>query len=191
MRAQYRLATPLLATLVFVACRDDAPTAVRSPGSGAAARAAAPHAAARHAPGSVVLPPVGGFVSTLLARGSFSDPIDLTVRLKGDHGTNVVHVNDMGDMVMSRITIPANRSLPWHSHPGPAFVTVTSGTLTLVDGETCEARPYGAGASFVDAGQGHVHTAYNGGSTEVVLHVTYVGVPAGTAPLIPTANPGC
>ena len=192
MRDRDLLATALLGTLAIVACRDDALTATRSAEPTAAAvAAAARHAAGRPAPGSVTLPPVGGFVSTLLARGSFGDQINLKLRLKGDRGTDVVHVNDMGDMVMSRITIQPNNSLPWHSHPGPAFVTVTAGTLTVVDGDTCEARTYGVGASFIDPGQGHVHIAFNGGSTEMVLHVTYVGVPAGTSPLLPTTNPGC
>ncbi|MFL5617330.1 MAG: cupin domain-containing protein [Gemmatimonadaceae bacterium] len=134
---------------------------------------------------------MGGFVSTLLARGSFVDQINLKLRLDRDPGTDVVQVNDMGDMVMSRVTIEPNHSLPWHSHPGPAFVTVTAGTLTVLDGDTCEARTYGVGASFIDPGQGHVHVGFNAGGTEMVLYVTYVGVPAGTSPLIPTANPGC
>ena len=193
MRDRYLLATAtLVGTLAIVACRKDAPTATRSAEPTAAAGAAAArHAARRPAPGSVTLPPVGGFVSTLLARGSFGDQINLMLRLEGDRGTDVVHVNDMGDMVMSRITIQPNNSLPWHTHPGPAFVTVTAGTLTVMDGDTCEARMYGVGASFIDPGQGHVHVGYNGGSTEMVLYVTYVGVPAGTSPLIPTTNPGC
>jgi hypothetical protein len=188
MRDRCLIATALLGSLSLVACRNDAPTA---PALSTTARAAgAPHATARPAPGSVTLPPVGAFVSTLLARGSFSDDIVLTLRLKGDYGTNVAHVNDMLDMVMARITIPSNSSLPWHTHPGPAFVTVTAGTLTFVDGETCTLRTYGVGQSFVDVGQGHVHTAYSG-STETALYVTYVGVPPGTSPLLPTTNPGC
>ena len=188
MRDRFLIATALLGTLSLVACRDDAPTATSSPTPNTA-RAAALYAG-RPAPGSLTLPPVGAFVSTPLARGSFSDDIVLTLRLKGDYGTKVAHVNDMLDMVMARITIPSNSSLPWHTHPGPAFVTVTAGTLTFVDGETCTLRTYGVGQSFVDVGQGHVHTAYSG-SAETVLYVTYVGVPPGTSPLLPTTNPGC
>jgi quercetin dioxygenase-like cupin family protein len=192
MRDRYLFATALLGTLAIVGCRDDALTATRSAEpTGAARAAAARHAAGRPAPGSVTVPPVGGFVSTLLARGTFVDQINLMLRLEGDRGTEVVHVNDMDDMVMSRITIQPNNSLPWHTHPGPAFVTVTAGTLTVVDGDTCEARTFGVGTSFIDPGQGHVHVGFNGGSTEMVLYVTYVGVPAGASPLIPTTNPGC
>jgi quercetin dioxygenase-like cupin family protein len=188
MRSPLLIAVPILAAVAAVACRDAAPTATQAARPSAAASR---HEAARPAHGTVTVPPVGGFVSTLLARGSFGDPISLMLRLEGDHGTDVVHVNHMGDMVMSRITIEPNHSLPWHSHPGPAFVTVTAGTLTVLDGDTCHARTYGVGASFIDPGQGHVHVGFNAGSTEMVLYVTYVGVPAGASPLIPTANPGC
>ncbi len=188
MRSPILVVVPILAAVAASACRNDAPTATRSLEPRAAA---ARHSAVRLAAGSVTVPPVGGFASTLLARGSFSDPINLKLRLEGDRGTDVVHVNEMGDMVMSRITIQPNSSLPWHSHPGPAFVTVTAGTLTVLDGDTCEARTYGVGASFVDPGQGHVHVGFNAGSAEMVLYVTYVGVPAGASPLIPTTNPGC
>jgi quercetin dioxygenase-like cupin family protein len=189
MRSRLLVVVPILAAVAASACRNDAPTATRSlePPAAAAAR----HATVRLPAGSVTVPPVGGFVSSLLARGTFVDPINLKLRLPGDRGTDVAHVNDMGDMVMSRITIQPNSSLPWHSHPGPAFVTVAAGTLTVLDGDTCEARTYGVGASFIDPGQGHVHVGFNAGSTEMVLYVTYVGVPTGASPLIPTANPGC
>ena len=138
MRSRLLLVVPILA-VAAAACRKDAPTATRSSEMRATP---ARSAATRLALGSVTIPPVGGFVSTLLARGSFSDPIDLKLKLAGYHGTNVVHVNEMKDMVMSRITIEPNRSLPWHSHPGPAFVTVTAGKITLMDGDSCEARTY-------------------------------------------------
>ena len=188
MRSPLLVVVPILTALAAAACSKDAPTAAR-PTALRATAARLP--AARLAAGSVTVPPVGGFVSTLLARGTFVDQIDLKLRLEGDPRTEVAHVTDMADMVMSRITIQPNSSLPWHSHPGPAFVTVTAGTLTVLDGDTCEARTYGVGASFVDPGQGHVHVGFNAGSTEMVLYVTYVGVPAGASPLIPRTNPGC
>lgn len=189
MRSRQFVVLPIL-VVATAACRNDAPTATRSLQPGATA-VSARRSATRLAAGSVTVPPVGGFVSTLLARGTFVDPINLQLRLEGHPRTEVAHVNDIGDMVMSRITIQPNYSLPWHSHPGPAFVTVTAGTLTVLEGDSCEARTYGVGDSFVDPGQGHVHVGFNAGSVDMVLHVTYVGVPKGASPLIPTANPGC
>jgi quercetin dioxygenase-like cupin family protein len=189
MRSLILVVLPILA-MAATACRNDAPTATRSFQPGATP-AADRRAATRLPAGSVTVPPVGGFTSTLLARGTFVDPINLKLRLEGDPRTEAAHVNDIGDMVMSRITIQPNYSLPWHSHPGPAFVTVTAGTLTVLDGDTCQARTYGVGDSFVDPGQGHVHVGFNAGNVDMVLHVTYVGVPKGVSPLIPTTNPGC
>jgi quercetin dioxygenase-like cupin family protein len=189
MRRSLLLSLPILA-LAAAACRNDAPTATRTLQPRSAA-ASARLAASRLAAGSVTIPSQVGFVSTPLARGTFVDPVNLQLRLEGDPRTEVSHVNDIGDMVMSRITVQPNFSLPWHSHPGPAFVTVTAGQLTVLDGDTCEARTFGAGDSFIDPGQGHVHVAFNVGNVDMVLYVTYVGVPKGASPLIPTTNPGC
>ena len=92
---------------------------------------------------------------------------------------------------MARITIVPGGALPWHTHPGPAMVTVAAGQLTVVDSHECAVRRYSAGASFMDTGQGHVHTAFNAGDVDMVLYVTYLDVPAGQSPLVPTQGPSC
>jgi hypothetical protein len=49
-------------------------------------------------------------------------------------------------------------ALPWHTHPGPAIVTVVRGSLGFqreVEGE-CVTTWYTAGTGFVDSGR-HVH----------------------------------
>jgi quercetin dioxygenase-like cupin family protein len=106
-----------------------------------------------------------------------------------------VHVDDPTQMVMAKITFAAGAALPWHTHPGPALVTVTSGELTVVDGDDCSVRSYSAGASagasFMDPGQGHVHVALNTTTAETVLYVTYLDVPVGQSPLVPAPAPGC
>ena len=140
---------------------------------------------------SIAIPAPNGFVSTGLSRGSFPDAIDIDFRIKGHHGMTVVHVDDPTQMVMARITVAPGGALPWHTHPGPALVTLAAGELTIVDSEACQVHHYGAGSSFIDAGQGHVHTAFNAGSVETLIYVTYLDVPVGQAPLVPVANPGC
>ena len=149
------------------------------------------HAAKGSLPSGVVIPAPGGFASVGLARGALVDGIDVMFRLKEDRETLVRQVSAPSDVIMSKITIQAGGSLPWHSHPGPVIVTVASGSLTLVDGDTCQPTTYVAGQTFADAGQGHVHVAYNSGAGEMVLYATYFGVPAGQSPLVPTVNPGC
>lgn len=53
-------------------------------------------------------------------------------------------------------------STGWHTHPGPSFVIVTQGSVTVYDGEdpTCTPRVYTANTpdnAFIDPGGGHVH----------------------------------
>lgn len=174
---------PALALLAALACRDAAAT---SP-TGSEMR----HDARTSASADLVIPAPGGFTSTVLARGSFPDAIDAMFKIKEHGGTTVVHVDDPTQMVMAKITIAPGGALPWHTHPGPALVTVAAGEITIVDGEGCAAHPYPAGSSFMDAGQGHVHSAFNAGATEITVYVTYLDVPVGASPLVPVANPGC
>ena len=188
MRIARLLTVPLLAAAA-VSCRDAAATAPTAPAASRAPTAA--RSATRTSADPIVIPAPNGFVSTVLARGSFVDAIDATFRIKRERATHVVHVDDPTQMVMARITIAPGGALPWHTHPGPAMVTVAAGALTVVDGEGCEARTYTAGTAFMDAGQGHVHTAFNGGSVEMALYVTYLDVPVGQSPLIVASNPGC
>lgn len=181
-----QLATIALLATAAASCRDADATA---PAQSARSRPAA--FAVRSEPLNIVIPAPNGFASTVLARGSFSDAIDATFRIKEDRATQVVHVDDPTQMVMAKITFAAGAALPWHTHPGPALVTVTSGELTVVDGDDCSVRRYPAGASFMDPGQGHVHVGLNTTSAETVLYVTYLDVPVGQSPLVVAPAPGC
>ena len=186
-----RLATTTLLAIVAVSCRDAAATAPALSASSPSARSHPVGFARPSEPLNITIPAPNGFVSTVLARGSFVDAIDATFRIKEEHATEVVHVDDPTQMVMAKVTIAAGGSLPWHTHPGPALVTVTAGELTLVDGDACGVRRYPAGTSFMDPGQGHVHVGLNTASAEMVLYVTYLDVPVGQSPLIVAPAPGC
>src|SRR5262249_60280849 len=56
------------------------------------------------------------------------------------------------DTVVLTTTIAPGGSTGWHSHPGPAFIVVTSGTLTVYDGTdpACTPHQYGQGSGFFD-----------------------------------------
>ncbi len=130
---------------------------------------------------------------TILARGPFPDPVNLKVRatVAGERG--VVKVEGAADTIVQQVTVQPNGFTGWHSHPGPAIVVVAQGTFTYYDGEdpTCTGYSYGPGETFVDLGQGHVHSARNEGTEVVQLYVTYFDVPASVAsPFIPADNPG-
>jgi quercetin dioxygenase-like cupin family protein len=71
------------------------------------------------------------------------------------------------EVVMPQFSINPGSSNEWHVHPGPGFIVVTSGTLTLyqetADGG-CTRSTYGANQGFVEA-PGRVHVARNEGGT--------------------------
>ena len=72
-----------------------------------------------------------------------------------------IFAKDPTDTVVTTTTIAPSGSTGWHSHPGPAFIVVTQGTLTVYDGDdpACAPHTYTQGSGFLDAGLGHVHIA--------------------------------
>ena len=96
------------------------------------------------------------------------------------------------DVVVLTTTINPGGSTGWHSHPGPAFIVVIRGTLTVYDGNdpACTPHRYGPGTGFLDPGFGHVHIARNEGTTPVTVVQTYLNVPPGGSPRIDEPAPG-
>jgi quercetin dioxygenase-like cupin family protein len=187
MRASRIVPLSLAALTIVFACRDrdtTSPAAATRPG-------AMRHAQHEGGTASVDIPAPHGFTSQVLVRGAFVEELDAQFKLNVHQATTVVHVKEPSEMVMAKVTIVPGGALPWHTHPGPALVTLASGELTLVDSNACEVRTYAAGASFMDPGQGHVHVAFNRGTTDMVLYVTYLAVPKGQSPLVPVESPGC
>lgn len=74
-------------------------------------------------------------------------------------------------------------STGWHTHPGPSFVIVTQGSVTVYDGDdpTCTPHVYTANTAqnaFIDPGDGHVHIIRDE-SGEVAKAIAVQLVPAG------------
>ena len=134
-------------------------------------------------------PPIAA--EPLTARSVFPDEVDMKFKLKHPGGgTMVVNVDDPSRTVDVKYTVQPGAQFPWHSHYGPVIVNIVSGSLTYVPAGTCEERTYSAGESFVDAGHGHVHTAFNPGSAPTVFIATFFEAPE-TGPLLIPADPGC
>jgi quercetin dioxygenase-like cupin family protein len=122
-------------------------------------------------------------VEPLTVRSPFTDDLDLKFKLQVDgHATNVINFADPGLTQVVRFTVQPGAMFPWHSHEGSVVVNVTSGELVYVMAADCMERSYGPGEAFFDPGHGHVHTAFNPGSTPTVLVATFYGLSA-TAPL--------
>lgn len=131
---------------------------------------------------ALATPALGGFLSTLLARGTFTTPVDANVdgvKLR-THGSI--------DHAVSKITLPPGSSSGWHRHPGVVLVTVQTGTLTRYSSD-CSQDTFTAGQSFWEAGLQPL-VVRNETHTEVINYVTFI-VPTGAALRIDTPNPGC
>ena len=136
--------------------------------------------------------PVPIAVEQLGPRAVFTDDVAMQIRNKLDgQSTDVINVSDPSRIVTAKITVQPGAQFPWHTHPGPVFVTVAEGELTYVAAHDCVERPYPAGTAFVDPGRGHVHTAFNsaGGDTVTVTYVTFFEVPASGPLTIPVDAP--
>src|SRR5918995_1513147 len=105
-------------------------------------------------------PPIAS--ELLSGRAVFTDDVDLKLKIKLDgKKTTVVHARDPSRTLVARFTVQPGAQFPWHSHAGPVIVNVTQGELVYVGADDCTERSYPEGTAFVDAGHGHVHTAFN------------------------------
>jgi quercetin dioxygenase-like cupin family protein len=123
--------------------------------------------------------PGSGVLSNVVSRSTVG-PFHVKSKDKPD-GSFDVHLHSKGDsdVVTQTVTFAPGGHSGWHNHPGPAIVSVKSGTLTFyeADDPTCTPLVFPAGTGFVEAG-GHVHIARNEGGENLTLNVTYI-VPVG------------
>jgi quercetin dioxygenase-like cupin family protein len=104
----------------------------------------------------------GDPIVTPLAAALVPGPIDIDRR----HPSNVVTV---------RIDFRAGDTTGWHSHPGPVFVQVVSGAVTLRHAAhgRCLSQVVRAGHGFFET-PGAVHVAENPRPAPAVLYATFV-----------------
>ena len=128
--------------------------------------------------------PGAGVTSTVLAGPMALDEIDI-VKQTESHGIILKTRGEWESRVVHFTVVPGGH-FGWHSHPGPVFVTITAGTLTLVhaDGTSVD---YPAGTGFVESGR-HVHTAGNAGDVDVQI-VAFFLAPKGAAIRIDEPDP--
>jgi quercetin dioxygenase-like cupin family protein len=126
----------------------------------------------------------------LTGRALFTDDVDAKFKIKRPReGTTVVNTGDASRTLVARFTVQPGARFPWHTHPGPVVVNITQGELVYVPADDCSRRAYPAGTAFVDPGHGHVHSAFNRGSTPTVFVATFYEAPAEGALLIPADTP--
>ena len=97
------------------------------------------------------------------------------------------------DVATQVVTFQPGGFSGWHTHPGPVFFTVQTGTLTVYEGNdpTCTPHIFTAGTGAVEAATGdHIHMVRNETGAVAQAVVTYM-VPVGANPLrTDLPNPG-
>jgi quercetin dioxygenase-like cupin family protein len=169
----------LTATLVLLAaCSEQTPPTAVVAGSDAAARAAS-------------------LSATDLIALQATDPFTIRAPLDPYRIHQLpdfmIHSSVGADLVIQRLVLPPG-SVPWHTHPGPSFVIVEQGNITLsqfTPKTGCIQSPVlGPGQTFYRAGN-EIHRLTVVGAGEAVLYVARFNIPVGGAITIPADDPGC
>ena len=94
-----------------------------------------------------------------------------------------VEATRMIDVVTVLFTVQPGGHGGWHTHPGPALFTVSSGTLTMYDADdpSCAPQPFPAGTGSIEADTiAHSHLLRNETASVAETVVTFL-VPVGSA----------
>jgi hypothetical protein len=170
-RLVFKRFAPLGLAALFAACGDS--------GDAATSPAMTPHFTAS-----------SGSSSTLLGRATFSQGENFKVkRISGDWHVEVKAHREL-DVAVQQIVFQPGGQSGWHSHPGPVFIQVVSGTMTFYESDdpTCTPVVRGVGQGFLDVGE-HAHIARNETGSPATNIVTYLA-PPGVALRIDQPNPG-
>lgn len=186
MRTPHTIGIVLLAAVASWACDDRAATAVQPDDTlsyPVPTLAVVP--AHVHEPGGVTLEP--------FARGAFPHPIDAQFKFKYASATQVVKLKDASDVIAARLTIAEGGSVGWHRHPGSAIGVVQSGTFGVIEETDCVPRLYHAGDVVFHRGQNILDVGFNAGEGDVVVYLTFLGVPGGQPPTmgVPSGEAPC
>jgi quercetin dioxygenase-like cupin family protein len=137
--------------------------------------------------GTVLATPPTAVKPTVFGIGNFG-----SIATNGRVGAWSADINIKGasDLHVLQNTIAPGGSFGWHSHPGPSFVIVKSGTASVYMGadRTCRPHTIRAGSGFVDRGL-QVHIVRNEGTVNLVTVVVSF-VPKGALRRIDEADPG-
>lgn len=119
--------------------------------------------------------PPAGQATELLARGTTLDAMVLQAQgtlpnrkarpWRGTYKTS-------WDVTTLRITLPPGASTGWHRHPGPGFMVVTAGAVTIY-ADDCSKKTYTKGSSYVEV-PGLVNLVRNDGTEPAVFVGTFV-----------------
>jgi quercetin dioxygenase-like cupin family protein len=115
-------------------------------------------------------------VTTAIARGTLADKV--WYNLDGIK----IQTKQKVDVATLEVTFAPGASAGWHFHPGPVFVVIREGTLSVWD-EDCVKNEYSPGEVFFEAGRAASLLVKNESTTTTVrVYGTFI-VPFGATPL--------
>jgi quercetin dioxygenase-like cupin family protein len=137
--------------------------------------------------GPAAATPPSGLTGVPVASGALPE----VIRAKFMAGkTGFTNGRDVKKIVMVKFTLDPGGSFGWHQHSGPVWAIVTSGTLSIYDGDdaTCTPHIYGAGSALFDPGS-DTHLGINETNEPVEIYATFM-LPEGGAPRLDAEDPG-
>jgi quercetin dioxygenase-like cupin family protein len=115
-------------------------------------------------------------VTTSIARGTLADKV--WYNLDGIK----IQTKQRVDVATLEVTFDPGASAGWHFHPGPVFVVIREGTLSVWN-EDCVKTTYSPGSTFFEAGRATSLLVKNESATITAkVYGTFI-VPFGAAPL--------
>jgi quercetin dioxygenase-like cupin family protein len=134
--------------------------------------------------------PGSGVVSNIISRATVADAVNLKFKNQDADFELKLQTKGPADFISQQVTFAPGGTSGWHSHSGPALVSVTAGTATFyeADDPSCTPIVVPAGAAFVEQGE-DVHIARNEGTTNLVFTILYI-TPVGAAQRVDEPSPG-
>jgi quercetin dioxygenase-like cupin family protein len=129
-------------------------------------------------------------VSNIISRATVADPLNIKFKNDDVDFEMKLQLKGPADFISQQVSFAPGGTSGWHSHSGPALVSVTSGTATFyeADDPACNPIVVPAGTAFVEQGE-HVHIARNEGTTNLVFTILYV-TPVGAPQRVDEPAPG-
>jgi quercetin dioxygenase-like cupin family protein len=136
---------------------------------------------------ALATPPSGVSVAPLAPVAQFDE---IKTKAKSGAWKAMIKTKGVSDLHVVQVTIQPGGHLGWHSHLGPSFVIVKSGTASFyhADDPTCTRHEILTGSSLFEPA-GNVHIVRNEGS-EPLVNVVVQLLPTGAPRLISEPNPG-
>jgi hypothetical protein len=131
--------------------------------------------------------PPSGLTGEPIASGILPEAVRAKFKTGEGGFTDGTNVNDI---LLVKYTLEPGGTFGWHQHAGPVWAIITSGTLSIYDGDdsTCTPHFYGAGNALLDEGT-HTHLGVNETNEPVEIYATFM-LPEGGVTRVDAEDPG-